>query len=81
MVVAGALYQKHKNDFHKCVVLRGSKMPYFSKNPNEMSQPKQIYDSEYYAETKLNSNSIVRRCRELMSLFGYSEGDLKIIAH
>lgn len=81
MIVAGELYRRHKKEFEKCLALRGSKMPYFSKNPGEMSLPKKIAESDYFAETKLNSNSIVRRSRELMSLFGYTGNDLKIFTH
>jgi hypothetical protein len=80
LTVATELYQRHKGEFGKCLALRGSKMAYFSTNPTELSYPKQISDSEYYAEAKLNSNSIVRRSRELMALFGYRETDLQIAA-
>ncbi len=80
LTVATELYRKHKTQFQKCLVLRGPKMAYFSKNPSELMYPKRIADSDYYAEAKLNSNSIVRRSRELMLLFGYSEADLKIEA-
>jgi predicted type IV restriction endonuclease len=78
--VATELYRRHRNHFEKCLVLRGSKMTYFSKNPNELRYPKRIADSQYYVEAKLNSNSIVRRSRDLMSLFGYKEGDLNVVA-
>jgi len=80
LTVATELYHAHKADFGKCLVLRGSKMVYFSTDRNELSFPKQIADSEYYAEAKLNSNSIVRRSRDLMSLFGYKETDLQVVA-
>jgi predicted type IV restriction endonuclease len=80
LTVATELYHRHTNNFEKCLVLRGSKMTYFSKNPNELSYPKRIADSQYYVEAKLNSNSIVRRSRDLMSLFGYKENDLNVVA-
>ena len=55
-------------------------MSYFSKQPNELSQPVQIADSDFFVETKLNANSIVKRSHELMGLFGYKEGDLDVSA-
>jgi hypothetical protein len=55
-------------------------MAYFSLHGNELSQPAQIANSKYFVETKLNSNSIVRRSQELMALFGYKESDLSISA-
>lgn len=80
MTVSNELYIKHSESFEKCLSLRGTKMAYFSKDPNELSYPKQIANSEFYAEVKLNSNSIINRCRDLMSLFGYTDEQLKINA-
>jgi len=80
MTVSNELYSRHGSEFEKCLSLRGSKMAYFSKDPNELSYPKQIANSEFYAEVKLNSNSIIRRCRDLMSLFGYTDKQLIISA-
>ncbi len=80
MTVANELYSRHGSEFDKCLILRGSKMAYFSTNPNELSYPKQIASSSYYAEVHLSSNSIVKRCRDLMALFGYSEDKLRIVA-
>ena len=39
-----------------------------------------IASSNFFVETKLNSNSIVKRSRELMRLFGYKESDLEVLA-
>lgn len=81
LTVSTELYRRHAKQFEKCLTLRGSRMPYFSSNPSELSYPKRIGDSGYYFEAKLNSNSIVRRSRDLMSLFGYKEDDLIIYAN
>jgi predicted type IV restriction endonuclease len=80
LTVANEVYRRHPQDFHKCLSLRGSKMSYFSKKPSELSYPKQIARSEYYAEAKLNSNSIVQRSRDLLGLFGHAGSDLQITA-
>jgi len=40
----------------------------------------QIASSNFFVETKLNSNSIVKRSRELMRFFGYKENDLEVSA-
>ena len=53
-------------------------MVYFSTDSSLLKNPKQIAGSKYFVETKLNANSIVRRSRELMGLFGYKNEDLKI---
>jgi len=78
--VATEMYRRHPNNFDKCLSLRGSKMIYFSTNPNELSYPKQIANTNFYAEAKLNSNSIVRRSMELLALFGHSDADLQVRA-
>jgi hypothetical protein len=78
LAVSEELYKRHKDSFQKCLTLQGTKMKYFSTNPKELEHSKQIGISKYHAETKLNANSIVRRSRDLMSLFGYGEKYLDI---
>lgn len=80
VTVSEEMYRRHAADFDRCLALRGSRMAYFSLSANELSQPAQISNSKYFVETKLNSNSIVRRSRELMALFGYRASDLSVIA-
>jgi hypothetical protein len=80
VTVSEEMYRRHPTEFDRALMLRGSKMAYFSFQANELSQPSRISDSKYFVETKLNSNSIVRRCHELLSLFGYKDSDLSIEA-
>jgi len=80
VTVAEEMYRRHPAEFDRALGLRGSKMAYFGLSSNELSQPSRVSDSKYFVETKLNTNSIVRRCRELLSLFGYRDGDLNIEA-
>ncbi len=80
VTAATEVYQRHRQDFDRCLTLRGSKMIYFSKNPSDLSYPKQVAHSGYYVEVKLSSNSIVRRLRDLLALFGHSEKDLDVRA-
>jgi len=80
VIVAEEIYNRHAPEFDRCLSLRGPRMAYFSLHGNELSQPAQIANSKYFVETKLNSNSIVRRSQELMALFGYKESDLSISA-
>jgi hypothetical protein len=80
LTVTTEVYRRHPHDFEKCLTLRGSKVRYFSKIPNELSSPKRVADSNYYCEAKLNANSIVRRSRDLLTLFGYNEKDLEVKA-
>jgi len=74
-------YNLHRSSFESVLQLRGSKRPYFTRNPNELRTPQQIEDSAIYMETNLSSNSIVRISVNVILLFGYSEKDLIIEAH
>jgi hypothetical protein len=76
VTVAEEMYRGHAAEFDRCLSLRGPRMSYFSTNASELRQPAHIPGSKYYAETYLNANSIVRRSRELIELFGYTANDL-----
>ncbi len=78
VLVCEEMYRRHSGEFSRSLSLRGSRMPYFSQEPNELKQPMQIAGSDFFVETKLNSNSIIKRSRQLMRLFGYKESDLQI---
>ncbi|MDI6776906.1 MAG: type I restriction endonuclease [Syntrophales bacterium] len=80
VTVSEEMYRRHPAEFDRALMLRGSKMAYFGVHANKLSQPSRVSDSRYFVETKLNSNSIVRRCHELLSLFGYKDSDLSIEA-
>jgi len=74
-------YNLHRSSFESVLQLRGSKRPYFTRNPDELRVPQQIEDSDIFMETNLSSNQIVRISVNVILLFGYSEKDLIIEAH
>ncbi|MGB6874027.1 MAG: restriction endonuclease subunit R [Dehalococcoidia bacterium] len=74
-------YNLHRSSFESVLQLRGSKRPYFTRNPNELRVPQQIEDSDIFMETNLSSVQIVRISVNVILLFGYSEKDLIIEAH
>lgn len=78
LAVAGELHLRHSLEFDKCLELRGPTMLYFSKNSSDLKDPRRIADSSYFAESKLNSNSIVKRSLGLIKVFGHSPEDLPI---
>jgi hypothetical protein len=80
VLVSEEMYRRHSTEFSRCLSLRGSRMIYFSQKPSELSRPMRIAGSNFFVETKLNSNSIIKRSRELMGLFGYKEHDLRVSA-
>jgi len=67
-------------DFQKVLQLEGSKRPYFSKDPNELREPKKIKNTDIYVGTNLSANSIVQLAKIVISLFGYEDKDLIIVS-
>lgn len=68
-------------EFNKIVSLKGRKRPYFSRNKDELWNPRKISNTDIFAETNLSANSIVKICFDVLALFGYSKNDLKIDAY
>ena len=69
---------KHRDIFDRVLNLVGRKRPYFSKNPNELRQPKRIDKTDIYIETNLSANQIVKISKNVLTLFGYKEDDITI---
>jgi predicted type IV restriction endonuclease len=69
----------HGDEFNKVLSLRGRKRPYFSRNKDELVEPRKIGNTDIFAETNLSANSIVKISLDIMALFGYSSNDLIII--
>lgn len=80
VTVALEVYRRHSSEFEKAISLRGTRMPYVSTRPQELSEAVQLDKSRYFIETKFSANSIVKRCRELLELFGYKLESLTIQA-
>ncbi|MDJ0828849.1 MAG: hypothetical protein QNI92_03290 [Desulfobacterales bacterium] len=78
VIVASELHKRHQENFQKYLSLSGSKTMYFSTDRNLLNRPRKVAGSQYYAETKLDPNTIVKRSRELMGLFGHKDSELEI---
>ncbi len=76
--ISTELHNSHPDSFMKCLILKGRTRQYFSKNKNDLYYPKQINNSEYYVETNLSANDIVKILKDLMRLLGYKESELQI---
>ncbi|MBC7113540.1 MAG: restriction endonuclease subunit R [Candidatus Methanomethyliales bacterium] len=68
---------EHSKDFEKVLTLKGKKRPYFSRNKNELRAPKKVGNSEIYLEVNLSADSTVKIAKQVVTLFGYKEDDLK----
>lgn len=75
------LYERHSQDFSKVFDIKGRKRQYFVKNPTELSESRPISDSGIYVLSPSSSNSIIKRCEEVLTLFGYSIKELELEFH
>jgi len=81
MKLCDILNTTHRSEFHKVLQLKGRKRQYFSRNKDELWEPRKIAGTNIFAETNLSANNIVKICLDLLALFGYSSSDLRIEAY
>jgi len=79
--VTQLMYNLHTSNFNEVLQLRGSKRPYYTKNTNELRIPQRVEGSDILMETNLGARQIVEICKNMITLFGYSEEELTIEAH
>ncbi|AWB10268.1 type I restriction endonuclease [Thermodesulfobium sp. 4217-1] len=72
------ILSKHKDQFNYVLDLHGTKRPYFSSKLDELRKPERISGTDIYLETNLSANSIVKLSKDIITLFGYKDSDLKI---
>ncbi len=77
LIICEEVNNLHKDNFNKVLSLRGTKRPYFTKNPNELRVPEKIKGTDIFVETHWSANGIVRLCEDVLSLFGHKDS-LKI---
>jgi hypothetical protein len=56
--------------------LKGQKYPWFSKNPNELTHPDRIDDTDFYVQNHWSARGIVSLSKAVIALFNYSKDDL-----
>ncbi len=76
--VAEALYLRHPEQFEWKVRDTSGLKIYVNVGNSGMKSPYQIGNSRYWIETHASAHEIVRRCENLLKLFGYSGEDLEI---
>ena len=74
------IYETHPDEFRKVLSLRGRKRVYFSRDANQLHEPKKVAGSGLYVETHWSADSTVRFAFRIISIFGYKERDVTIEA-
>jgi predicted type IV restriction endonuclease len=76
--ISEIMLANHKDTFPQILNLVGRKRPYFTRNPDELRVPERIDDIDIFVEINVSANQIVRLAISIVSLFGYSQDDLKL---
>ena len=80
--VCELLYMRHGGEFVRTVIgLRGRQKPYFAKEPSALRSPREIRGAGIYVEVHFSATDIVRRIRDLLHRFGYSEEEFSVEVH
>lgn len=80
LTVSEEVAKKHPTEFDKVTQLKGRKRDYFSPDYRGMTRPEPIPGTEIYVETNLSANDIMKRCNQVLRLFGYDEAALAVEA-
>lgn len=78
ITITNLMHTAHNDHFDLILNLVGRTMPYFTKNPNKLTRPVKINNTNIYVETNLSANSIVRLSKKILAHFGYDEKELTI---
>lgn len=75
--VSNVMLEKHPDQFSRVLELKGLNKPWFTRNPDELSLPERIGETDIYVETRKSAKRIVTIAKAIIALFGYAEGDLQ----
>ncbi len=70
--------QRHPEDFERILEIRGRRLPYFSRSPEDVHQPKAVGDTGIYASCQGTGALLEMRTRRVVELFGYPADSLTI---
>ena len=76
--LAEVMYHRHPTEFSRVLTLRGSSKAYYSRNREDLGEPRPVGNSGYYLETHFSANGMVEQCHKLLRLFKYQIQDLEI---
>ncbi len=76
--VCSAIQERHPDDFEKILQIQGRKNPYFSRNADEIVQPRPIGETGIYASCQGAGVLIKGRADRVLELFGYPEDSLTV---
>ena len=76
--VCSIMRERHPDDFEKILQIGGRKNRYFSRNADEIVQPRPVGDTGIYASCQGAGALITGRAGRVLELFGYPEDSLTV---
>jgi len=74
------VFQQNPQEKNRILTIEGRKRKYFSCNPKELTKYRErIPDSDIYAELNENANTLYRRGKEVLQLYGMDHGSFEIL--
>ena len=80
VTLAEAIRSQRRQDFDRVLDIRGTKRQYFSRDHNQLREPRELGGSGIFVETHWSADGTVKMCGKLLALFGYSADELRIEA-
>ena len=77
--VCNMIHDEHPDEFERVLELTGKKNKWFSRDREDLRNPKRIPGTEIYVDTHLSANDVCKRTVQVLELFGYSADDVEII--
>ena len=72
------MQERHPNDFENILQIGGRKNRYFSRDADELVQPRPVGDTGIYASCQGAGVLIINRANRVLELFGYPEDSITI---
>ena len=72
------MQERHPNEFEKILEIGGRKNRYFSRNADELVQPRPVGDTGVYASCQGAGVLVINRAGRVLQMFGYPEDSLAV---
>ena len=76
--VCQVMRQRHPEDFERILEIRGRRLPYFSRSPEDVHQPKAVGDTGIYASCQGTGALLEIRTRRVLEFFGYPADSIAV---
>ena len=76
--VCSVIQERHPDEFEKILEIGGRKNRYFSRNADELIQPRQVGNTGIYASCQGAGVLIISRAGRVLQMFGYPEDSLVV---